>query len=263
MISLSTLFGIVFGVGVIVWGVLESTSNWIMFFNLHGAAIVIGGTITSAFIGFRWRYILNAFKSILIVFVRQKITPKSLQKDVETVLEWTKHYQKEGPSALEKIGNENKEPFIKYVVNLINSGYPKEHVREFAETSIEEHYYRHLTETSILASMAGSAPAFGMVGTLIGMIVMLSNMQDPSQMGPGLSMALIATLYGVLIARLVFLPTSTKMKQLLGIQRFREFLLLEGFILMMEKRSTFFIQDKLNSFLDRSYQYSSEPKAKK
>ena len=71
-------------------------------------------------------------------------------------------------------------------------------------------------------------------------------------------MALMTTLYGVLAARFVFQPCSTKVRQLLGIQRFREYLILEGLMLILNKRSTFYIQDRLNSFLDRKNQYSME-----
>jgi chemotaxis protein MotA len=91
-----------------------------------------------------------------------------------------------------------------------------------------------------------------MVGTLIGLIVMLGNLSDPGQMGPGLSMALMTTLYGVLVARFIFLPTSTKLKQKLGIQRFREYILLEGILLISQKKNPFYIKDKLNALLDRN-----------
>jgi len=82
-------------------------------------------------------------------------------------------------------------------------------------------------------------------------------------MVPGLSTALMTTLYGVLVARFVFQPCSTKLKQIMGINRFREFLLLEGFMLIMENRSPFYIQDKLNSYLDRKVQYGDTKVKKK
>jgi len=263
MISLSTVFGIVFGCLVISWGILSATTNWKLFLDLPSAAIVMGGTITSAFIGYRWRYIWLAFVSIYKVFIRQKITPQTLVKDVEMIANWARRIQKEGQPGFEKIAQEKLEPYCGYLLSLVNTGYTKEQIREFSETAIEEHYFRHLNECGILTSMAASAPAFGMVGTLIGLIVMLTKMEDPSQMGPGLSIALITTLYGVLFARFVFLPAGTKMKQILGIQRFREYLILEGVCLILEKRSTFYIQDKLNSYLDRNHRYNPAPAEKK
>ncbi len=261
-LSLSTVFGVIFGVGIVSWGVLSATNDWSIFISGPSASIVVGGTVTSAFIGYRWRYIFVALLSIFKVFVRQKITPKSLMQDVGMVISWSRRVSQDGINAFENIGNETKDDFVKYVSSLISTGYSKDEVAEFTETAIEEHYFRHLSESNILNTMASAAPAFGMVGTLIGLIVMLSKMDDPSQMGPGLSIALMTTLYGVLFARFIFQPCSTKVKQILGIQRFREYLILEGFMLILEKKSPFYIQDKLNAYLDRKnkFQMDAEPK---
>lgn len=254
-ISLSTLMGIAGGCGIIGWGVMTSTSNYGMFWNAQGFAIVMGGTLTAAFVGFRWRYILKALLGILTIFVRQTITPKSLSDDVGVIVGWAKIIQDEGKKGAETIINETKDPFVQYVFGLLSTGYTTEEIREFAETSIEENYFRSLTDSNILQNMAGAAPAFGMVGTLIGLIVMLSKMDDPSSMGPGLSVALMTTLYGVLLARFIFQPASTKVKQKLGISRFREYVILEGICLISQKKSSFYIQDRLNAFLDRNNQY--------
>jgi len=98
---------------------------------------------------------------------------------------------------------------------------------------------------------------------LIGLIAMLDKLEDPSKVGPGLAVALITTLYGVIAARFIFLPASTKTKQTLGIHRFRNYLLLEGVMLIMQKRSAMYIQDRLNSFMDAKYRLGqSEGKGK-
>ena len=255
-ISLSTVFGVIFGFGIISWGVLSATHDWGIFVSLASFNIVMGGIIAAAFIGFRWRYLLLSMFDILTIFVRQTITPKSLKKDVAQIIVWSKAIQADGKNAIQKIIDEEKEYFTKYVFTLIATGYKEEEVRRFSENSIEEHYFRHLNESNILNSMGSSAPAFGMVGTLIGLIVMLGDLEDPSKMGPGLSMALMTTLYGVLIARFLFIPTASKVKQKLSIKRFREYLLLEGIMLIMQKKNPFYIEDFLNSFLDRSHQSS-------
>lgn len=254
-ISLSTLMGIAGGVGIIGWGVATSTSNYGMFWNEQGFAIVVGGTLTAAFVGFRWRYILKALLGILTIFIRQSITPKSLSDDVGEVVRWAKVIQDQGKKGAEIIINETDDHFVRYIMGLLSTGYSTDEIRKFSETSIEEHYFRSLSDSNILNNMAGTAPAFGMVGTLIGLIVMLSKMDDPSNMGPGLSVALMTTLYGVLLARFIFQPASTKVKQKLGISRFREYVLLEGVCLISDKKSSFYIQDRLNAFLDRNNQY--------
>ncbi len=262
MISLSTLLGVIAGMVLFSWAVLSATQNWAIFISYQSAAIVLGGTITSSFIGYRWRYIFHSLLAIPRIFVHQKIGPKSLMREVGKIVEWSRLVQKDGPQAFEAIGAQTKDDFIKYIISLISTGYSTNEVRDFTETTIEEHYFRNLSQANILVTMASASPAFGMVGTLIGLIVMLSKMENPAEMGQGLSMALMTTLYGVLIARFIFQPTSTKVRQILGINRFREYLVLEGFILILEKKSPFYIQDRLNSYLDRKSQYSLESKDK-
>ncbi|MGM0444453.1 MAG: motility protein A [Fibrobacterota bacterium] len=258
-ISFSTLLGVFFGVGLVAWGIVSVTDQWTIFLSFPSLFIVLGGTITAAFIGYKWTYIFKAFTNIFEIFIEPGINSKSLKKDVTRMISWAEQVQKEGIEGYGKIAAQlpKKEKFIHYVLSLMETGYTTREVYEFGENSIEETYFRNLTGTSILNTMAASAPAFGMVGTLIGLIVMLSEMEDPSEMGPGLGLALVTTLYGVLFARYLFDPTSTKVKQLYSIQRFREFLLLEGLIMIMENRSTFYIRDRLNSFLDRNVQVSA------
>ena len=159
---------------------------------------------------------------------------------------------------MDAISHESKDDFIKYIYGLASTGYTIEDIRLFGETNIEETYFRRLQSANILSTMGSMTPALGLVGTLLGLITMLSKLDDPSKLGPGLSMALTATLYGLLFARFFFLPSSTKTKQTLSIERFRQYLQLEGLVLLMERRPSLYIQDRLNSFLDRSSQYSAK-----
>jgi chemotaxis protein MotA len=263
MPSISTLFGIIFGSLIISWGVATSTDNYMLFYNPAGLAIVIGGTLTAAFVGYKYLYIFHSLLDILKIFVRQSISPKTLKNDVGMLLEWAKIIQKDGKIGAQKIIDSSKDPYIKFLMGLYATGYNSEDIREFSENSIEETYFRKLTQSGILNNMAASAPAFGMVGTLIGLIVMLSKLEDPSEMGPSLSVALMTTLYGVLLARFILQPASTKVKQKISIQRFREYLLLEGVILINEKKPAFYMQDKLNSYLDRKNQYINHSNSNK
>lgn len=249
-VSFSSLLGMVLALGVLGWAILDSTNDPSIYMNIHALAIVVGGSITGALLGYRTRYVLQSFADIFLVFSRQKIGPQTLARDVGLILDWHKQFQVDGKMAAEKIAQTQKDPYVQYLMGLVATGYPVADVRDFTETFIEESYFRKLTRNQILTSMAGTAPTMGMVGTLVGMIAMLAKMDDPSKLGPALSIALVATLYGVLAARFVFLPAGSKLKQKESIQRFREYLLLEGVCLILEKRPTFYIQDRLNSYLD-------------
>ena len=105
--------------------------------------------------------------------------------------------------------------------------------------------------------MGAAAPAFGMIGTLVGLIIMLDGMGgDPSQLGAGLAVALLTTLYGVLFARLIFMPAASKIMQREQIVRFRNFLVAEGLALLADRKSPRYIQDKMNSYLDPAIHFN-------
>jgi chemotaxis protein MotA len=121
-----------------------------------------------------------------------------------------------------------------------------------------------MVQALILKNMAAAAPAFGMIGTLVGLVIMLESLAtDPESLGPGLAVALLTTLYGVLFARLVFLPAASKVEQKEGITRFRNFLVTEGFSMLAEHKSPRFIQDRMNSFLDPSIHYTIDQRGGK
>ena len=253
-LSLSTVLGVMAGVILIIMGVTSATDNWKVFLSLGSLKIVLGGTIASTFIGYKWRYIWRAFLNIFEIFIESGINSKTLKHDVETMLSWAELAQEKGKEAYDEISQSlgKKDTFSKYILSLMSTGYTVDEVRSFGENSIEENYFRTLTGANILNTMSAAAPAFGMVGTLIGLIAMLGKMDTPSEIGPGLAVALTTTLYGVLLARFIFDPTSTKVKQIYSIQRFREYLFLEGLLKIMENHSTFYIRDFLNSYLDRN-----------
>ena len=151
--------------------------------------------------------------------------------------------------------------FLNYGIDLVITGYTADEVREMLQAAAGEMFGRAMINADILKNMSSVAPAFGMIGTLIGLIIMLQNIGgDPAGLGTGLAVALLTTLYGVLFARLVFAPAASKAAQKAGIMRFRNFLICEGLALLAEHRSPRFIQDKMNSYLDPEIHYSIDKK---
>lgn len=261
MISPSTIFGLLAGFAILAWTIHHETDNWMTYVSFPAFLVVVGGTLTVTLIGFRAKYVASAMMGMLRIYLHQPITPKSLKADVGQCIEWTRRVQAEGNKAFDAISRESKDDFIKYIFALASTGYTIEDIRSFGETNIEEEYFRQLQASHILNTMGSMTPAMGLVGTLLGLITMLGKLSDPATLGPGLALALTATLYGIVAARFFFLPTSTKIKQSLSIERFRDYLILEGLVLMMERRSGLYVQDRLNSFLDRKQQFNMQGKA--
>ena len=122
---------------------------------------------------------------------------------------------------------------------------------------LESKAARDAKMTDALKKMGGDSPAFGMLGTLIGLVIMLGNMGgDPAAIGPSMAVALITTFYGIILARLVFIPLSTKLAARNDVSLFKNVLQMEGLVLLAERKSPRYIQDKINSFVDVQEQFS-------
>ena len=181
------------------------------------------------------------------------------QSEVGRVIRWAYTVQKSGIPALESEAKKavKGDKFLQFGIEMVISGYTGDEVREILTNTIETTFGRNTIQVNILNAMGAAAPAFGMIGTLVGLIIMLDGMGgDPSQLGAGLAVALLTTLYGVIFARLVFLPAAAKIMQREQIVRFRNFLVAEGLALLADRKSPRYIQDKMNSYLDPAIHFN-------
>lgn len=257
--SVSTIVGLLGSFGLFIGAIVLSTDNYIIFLSVSSLIMVVGGTLASTFISYEPRYVLLALKLIYRIALAPKMGRNILKTEVGRIIRWAYTVQKNGIPALEQEAKKavRGDKFLKYGVEMVVSGYSGDEVRDMMTTTVETTFGRNTVQVNILKEMGGAAPAFGMVGTLIGLIIMLDNMGgDPAQLGAGLAVALLTTLYGVLFARMIFLPAATKMLQREQIVRFRNYLLLEGLVMLAEKKSPRYIQDRMNSFLDPSIHFN-------
>ena len=257
--SIATILGLLGALALFLGSIVFSTDNYIIFVSGSSAMMVIGGTLASTFISYEPRYVLLSLKLIWRIVFSPKVGRNVLKNEVGRIIRWAYTVQKNGIPALEAeaLKAVKGDKFLKFGVEMVVSGYTGEEVREILANTITTTYGRNTVQVNILRAMASAAPAFGMIGTLVGLIIMLDNMGgDPSSLGKGLAVALLTTLYGVLVARLVFLPTATKFEQREQIVKFRNFLLAEGLALLADKKSPRYIQDKMNSYLDPAIHFN-------
>lgn len=263
--SIPTIIGFSLSLLLIIGSILELTTNFKIFLHLSGLLMVIGGTLAAANVGFEARYVKQALGNIKAIFFSPKMARGMLTNEVARVIRWGYLLQKSGIQALESDVKslKSQDAFLAYGVGLVVSGYTGEEVRHMLDNQVETAFQRHTVSVEILKFMASNAPAFGMMATLVGLVVMLDNMDDPSKLGPGMAVGLLGTLYGVLFARLVLMPAAEKAHQRESIIRFRNMLVAEGLVMLAERRSPRFIQDAMNSYLDPAIHFDIDKAPKK
>ncbi len=257
--SIATIIGLLVSVGLVVGSIMLSTDNYLLFLHLASFFMVVGGTLGATFISYEPRYVILSLKLVMKILNAPEIGRDMLKAEVGRLIRWAYAVQKNGPVALESESKKavRSDKLLKFGVDCVISGYTGDEVREIMGNFVESTYGRNMAPVNIMKDMAASSPAFGMVGTLVGLIIMLDNMGgDPSELGKGLAVAMLTTLYGVLFSRVLFMPAASKMAQRESILRFRNYIVVEGLVMLAEKKSPRYIQDRLNGFLDPSIHFN-------
>lgn len=220
-LDLATLLGLLGGFGIII-GAIALGGSLLVFLNPPSAVIVIGGTIAATLIKFPLGNFLGAFKVALKAFHTSGDEPTAL---IKRALELAQVARKNGLLALENEPIENE--FLKKGVMLAIDGHPPEFVRQTLTQDINLAIERHETGQNIFRAIGESAPAMGMIGTLIGLVQMLSSMEDPKAIGPAMAIALLTTLYGAVIANAFALPIADKLAHRSKEERISKAIILE------------------------------------
>lgn len=202
-----TLVGLAAGVLIVTLAMLANASV-LTFLNLPGLAIVLGGTFAVTLIKFRMPSVMSAFRlAFAAAFTERVDRPADLIREVS---ELAKVVRKEGILGLEnhRTGNE----FLQKAINLCVDGHPPELVEEALAHELQQTNERYDVAERVFRGIGESAPAIGMLGTLVGLVQMLNTLDDPSSIGPAMAIALLTTLYGAFIAQLIALPLADKLQ---------------------------------------------------
>ena len=188
--DLASLFGIITGLSLI-FGAILMGGDVHNFFNISGIMIVFGGTIATTLLTFRFKDVSGAFQAAFFVFTGESRDPNDM---IETLIKLCNISRREGLMKLGDIKTESN--FLKKACGLIADSAEEDVIRTALRTEIDSLKMRHLMVQDVFRKMAVYSPAFGMLGTLIGLIQMLSRMTDPSVIGPSMAVALLTTFYG-------------------------------------------------------------------
>lgn len=243
--DLATIIGIVVGLGFVIWGIMLGGSL-MTFVDMPSIVIVFGGTIAGTFVA----YPLNKMKEALVVVKKAFASKKHDPIDVITkIIDIANIARREGLLALEEAAENIDDKFLQKGVMLIVDGTDPELVRNILETELSFIEERHGEGRSIFDTLGSLAPAFGMVGTLIGLINMLKTLEDPSTVGPSMAVALITTFYGALLANLIFIPIAAKLKIRSREEILIKEVMVEGLLSIQAGENPRIIEVKLKSFL--------------
>jgi chemotaxis protein MotA len=243
--------GAAFGLMILLSPVAFSAHGVLLVFSLAGLIIVLGGVIATAFMSFPAADVRMALNAIPAMLRQPLATQGDLAQDMNDILGWAHLIRPNGLSGIRaSLGNSERGPFINYGLNMLLSEYRPDEVRAMMETAAEANYDRDCVPVDVLRAMTSHAPAFGMVGTLVGMIVMLCELSDNiASMGSALAVAFLSTLYGVVSARMIYMPAAARLQQEIDDRQRRHSLITEGMVMLGRGEPPSHIQDRLNGFL--------------
>jgi chemotaxis protein MotA len=241
--DIATIIGLVMAFGLVFLGMGAFAAAFV---DLPSVLIVVGGTLGAIFVFFPLEQILGLGGVVRNVFFAK---PRQVSTLIASIIDYAGRARREGILSLQNVANEIDDPFLVRGINLVVDGVEETVIEEILGTEIDFLEERHKSGADMLAAMGALAPAFGMIGTLIGLVIMLQNLQDTSSIGPAMAIALITTFYGALLANVVFIPFSGKLRLRSNQEMLLKRITLEGVLAISQGNNPRVVEQKLNSYL--------------
>ncbi|MGE4552960.1 MAG: motility protein A [Desulfovibrionaceae bacterium] len=241
--DIATIVGLVGSFAVIIGSILLG-GNVMGYVDIPSVVVVIGGTVATAFIMFPLNVVIGSIKVGMKTILFK--SPEPLQI-INQIVQMAETARKESLVALEKVPVTNE--FLKKGVLMVADGTEEQLVRSVMETEISFMKRRHQLGQGVFKGMGSMAPAFGMIGTLIGLVAMLQNLSDPSAIGPAMAVALLTTFYGAILANVVFIPMSRKLEARSEEDALFMEIMMEGVLSVQRGDHPSIVREKLMAFL--------------
>ena len=255
--DIMSVLGLILAVALVIFGmVFDQEAMQVTFSNIRAfvdypsMAITIGGTIGVMMLSFPSKSFKKIGKHLKIIFRPRKYEPR---QSIDQIVELAVEARMKGLLSLEDKLAEVDEPFLYNGLILVVDSVDSEKVRQVMETELEQLDERHALDRAFYEKAAAYSPAFGMIGTLVGLILMLGNMSDVDVLAKGMATALITTLYGSLIANVICLPIASKLKARHDEEFLCKQLVMEGVLAIQEGENPKFIEEKLSKLLPATY----------
>ncbi|MBL7188345.1 MAG: MotA/TolQ/ExbB proton channel family protein [Phycisphaerae bacterium] len=245
--DIATIIGVVFGFVVVV-GAIVIGGGWRSFVHLPSLAITMGGMLCATLIHFSLPQFLGIFSVVKKTIVTKIPPPSDLIQDM---VNFAAINRRDGALALEREMPKINDMFFVKGLQMLVDGQDSESMRNLLSLEIDKLGDRHSTGKKILEFMGAAAPAFGMVGTLIGLVQMLKNLSSPDQIGAGMAVALLTTFYGALSANLIFIPLAGKLGIYSKAETTAMEMIVEGVCAMAEGDNPSTIREKMQAFVSQ------------
>lgn len=255
--DVATLIGLIMGVSLLLWAIM-SKSDLSAFVDGGSVAIVVGGAISAAMISFPLGNLLGVVRVVKNAFFAKTHNANALIKDMVSYAEVAR---RDGILSLENIANDIEDPFIVGGIRMAVDGTDPELIQQIMESELESVAARHEAGRALFENIGKYAPAFGMIGTLIGLVIMLQNMADPDSIGPAMAIALLTTLYGSILANLIALPLADKLGTRSRDELILKEIIIRGVMAIQSGDNPRVVEQKLKSFLPHRLREAEEKKA--
>jgi len=245
--DLASIIGLILAFGLIIVSIgTADGASFAAFIDYPSLMVVVGGAMAATLMSFPLKTILTLPMVVKVVFLNKQENVGTLIEEIVSLAETAR---RDGLLALEGRIEDISNPFIILGIQMAVDGTRPEVIEDIMRTEIEAVSGRHKDGKAMIDQMGRFAPAFGMIGTLMGLIIMLGNMDDPSSIGSGMAVALITTLYGAIVSNAVFLPFAEKLsfinkKELTAME-----IVVRGIMSIQSGENPRVIEQKLNTFL--------------
>jgi len=244
-VDLTTILGLVTGCVLIVWALfLGGTAS--AFWDFKSLLITFGGTLAATLVSFPTSQVVQSGRIVRKAFTSKDAEPLGI---IGVLVSFAEKARREGLLALEDDASQLEDGFLQKGIQLVVDGTDPELVRDILQTELAFLEDRHKAGAAVFDTLGAMSPAFGMIGTIIGLIQMLKTLNDPSSIGGGMATALVTTFYGALAANLVFIPIANKLKNRSASEVLIKEVMIEGILSIQAGDNPRIVEEKLKVFL--------------
>jgi chemotaxis protein MotA len=247
--DIATIIGLILGIGCILASMIMDPGGVGPFIHIPSMMITFGGSLAALLINFPLRNVLGTLGVVRTCFTVKLPSPTNV---IDQFKEFANVARRDGLLALEARLAEVSDPFLVRGMEMVIGGSSKEDLSNNLSTELTYIEQRHQTGKKILDSLAAAGPAWGMIGTLIGLVQMLRTLDDPSKIGMGMAVALITTFYGALLANLVCIPLAGKLEQRNMEEVMIRELMITGLTSLVEGQPPRTVEEKLLAYMSPS-----------